>query len=171
MMVCFAHGKESGPWGTKITALARIAEKLGFEVLSPGFTDSMDPDFRVQKLLNAIGTPARPLVLVGSSMGGYVVTVVSEILRPAGLFLMAPAYYLPGYLRQDLVPYSAKTVIVHGWQDAVVPPDNAIRFARQHRAELHLLDAEHTLTEKIDDLRKLFEDFLEVISTGAGLQS
>lgn len=133
--------------------------------MSPDFTDSMDPDFRVQKLLQVIGTPSRPLVLVGSSMGGYVVTVASETLRPAGLFLMAPAFYLPGYARQDPAPCAGKTVIVHGWQDDVVPPDHVIRFARLHGSELHMLDAGHTLTEKIDALGRLFEDFLGGILT------
>src|SRR5690554_5830317 len=104
MLVCFAHGKESGPWGTKITRLARIAEKAGWQVMSPDFTDSTDPEARVEKLLTTLATPPRPLLLVGSSMGGYVVTVASEILRPAGLFLMAPAFYLPGYLRQEPQP-------------------------------------------------------------------
>jgi len=167
MIVCFAHGKESGPCGTKITALARIAESLGFAVISPDFTDSMNPDIRVQKLLKTIGTPSRPLVLVGSSMGGYVVTVPSEILRPAGLFLMAPAFYLPGYVNQDPTPCAGKTAIVHGWQDEVVPPDNAIRFARQHRAELHLLDAGHTLNEELDTVERIFEGFLRDVLTGA----
>jgi hypothetical protein len=34
MLVCFAHGKESGPWGSKITALAQVAKRMGFEVLT-----------------------------------------------------------------------------------------------------------------------------------------
>jgi alpha/beta superfamily hydrolase len=161
MIVCFAHGKESGPGGTKITTLAQIAERMGFKVLSPDFTDSIDPDFRVQKLLKALGTPSRPLILVGSSMGGYVVTVASEILQPAGLFLMAPAFYLSGYAQQEPQPCAGKTLIVHGWRDEIVPPENVLRFARQHGVELHLLEAGHTLNEKLEAVGKLFEAFLE----------
>ena len=32
--VVFSHGKESGPWGTKIAALADIARAEGYEVES-----------------------------------------------------------------------------------------------------------------------------------------
>ena len=35
MLVVFAHGKESGPWGTKIRYLSHIAQRNGAEVLSP----------------------------------------------------------------------------------------------------------------------------------------
>jgi predicted alpha/beta-hydrolase family hydrolase len=168
MIVCFAHGKESGPWGTKIKALAPIAQKMGFEVLSPDFTDSMDPDYRVKKLLETIGTPTRPLVLAGSSMGGYVVTVASETLRPAGLFLMAPAFYMPGYARQEPRCFAGRTTIVHGWNDDIVPPDNVIRFSRRHGIELHLLPAGHTLNEKLHVVGRLFEDFLGEVVGGGG---
>jgi predicted esterase len=168
MIVCFAHGKESGPWGIKIRALAPIAEKMGFDIMSPDFTDSMDPDFRVQKLLQAVGTPSRPLVLVGSSMGGYVVTAASAILRPAGLFLMAPAFFLSGYAQQEPLPAAGRTVIVHGWQDEVIPADSAIRFAHRHGAELHMLSAGHTLVEKLPLIETLFATFLQDVLDEAG---
>ena len=48
--ICFSHGKESGPWGTKITALAEIAMKRGFTVVSIDYTGEPDPDARVRKL-------------------------------------------------------------------------------------------------------------------------
>jgi hypothetical protein len=56
-------------------------------VLSPNCSDQSDPDACVKWLL-AMGLR---LVLVGSSMGGYVSTIASQSLKPAGLFLMAPA--------------------------------------------------------------------------------
>ncbi|MGH8540495.1 MAG: alpha/beta hydrolase, partial [Stenotrophobium sp.] len=37
-LVCFAHGKESGPWGTKITHLAEVARGHGYEVMSPDYS-------------------------------------------------------------------------------------------------------------------------------------
>jgi alpha-beta hydrolase superfamily lysophospholipase len=40
------------------------------------------------------------IVLMGSSMGAYVATVAAETIKPSGLFLLAPAFYLPGYLRE-----------------------------------------------------------------------
>ena len=37
-LVLFAHGKESGPWCSKIRHLATIVERLGMQVLSPNPT-------------------------------------------------------------------------------------------------------------------------------------
>jgi len=39
-VVYFAHGKESGPWGIKITALAQVARELGLAVGVPTTRDS-----------------------------------------------------------------------------------------------------------------------------------
>ena len=70
-LVSFAHGKESGPWGTKITALADIARRCGYAVDSPDYSHSHDPRARLQQLLEQ-QPQGLPLVLAGSSMGGYV---------------------------------------------------------------------------------------------------
>lgn len=50
-LVLFAHGKVSGPWGSKIKHLATIAERYGCKVLSPDYSNLLDPDARVQLLL------------------------------------------------------------------------------------------------------------------------
>lgn len=92
-VVYFSHGMESGPFGSKIMALAKVAEKLGFEVESPDYRSTMDADERVKMLLDLNPKANKNLVLVGSSMGGYVATVASKELKPQGLFLMAPAFY------------------------------------------------------------------------------
>ena len=47
-LVLFAHGKESGPWGSKIKHLAAIAERHNCKVLSPDYSDLMNPDARVE---------------------------------------------------------------------------------------------------------------------------
>ena len=52
VLVVFAHGKESGPWGSKIRHLASIAEQHGAQVLSPDFGDLMDASARVERLLH-----------------------------------------------------------------------------------------------------------------------
>jgi alpha-beta hydrolase superfamily lysophospholipase len=95
--VFFSHGQESGPWGTKISRLAPIGSGMGFAVESVDYRGITDPDQRVEKLLASGAEKNEILVLVGSSMGGYVATVASERLRPAGLFLMAPAFHLDGF--------------------------------------------------------------------------
>ena len=159
-LVLFAHGKESGPWGSKIQHLVRIAERHGAKTLSPDYSTIQNPDERVRHLLSLSLVPHDGLVLVGSSMGGYVSTVASETLKPAGLFLMAPAFYLPGYANQNPVSGAAHTAIVTGWQDEVIPVEHSIRFAEAHRAELHLLDGDHRLASVLDEVGVLFERFL-----------
>lgn len=68
MKVYFSHGKESGPWGTKITRLAAIAIKQGHQVESIDYTDIPDPDSRVELLLNVLNQSVDDFALVGSSM-------------------------------------------------------------------------------------------------------
>lgn len=158
-LVCFAHGKESGPWGRKITHLAEIARQRGWAVESPDYRFTQDPDERVAHLRALEYGGRAPLVLAGSSMGGYVSAVVSSHWRPAGLFLMAPALYMPGY-EADVAPRAQRVAVVHGWRDDIIPVDNALAYARRYRAECHLLDSGHTLNDQLVMLGVLFDAFL-----------
>ena len=158
-LVVFAHGKESGPWGRKITHLADTARARGFEVISPDYSHTHDPGRRVEQLL-ALNPQAARLVLVGSSMGGYVSAMACAALQPAALFLMAPALYFPDW---DAEPEGIPALcsVVHGWHDDIVPVERAQRFAQRHHAELHLIDAEHTLNERLATVALLFDHLLE----------
>lgn len=158
-LAVFAHGKESGPWGTKITALAKVARCRGYEVISPDYSHSQDPHERVQQLCSMAPKARRSLVLIGSSMGGYVSAMACAAVQPQALFLMAPALYFPGWDEEpDGIP--ALTAVVHGWNDDIVPPERGIRFAQRHRAALHLLDSAHTLNDQLPMLSMLFDNFL-----------
>ena len=172
LLVVFSHGKESGPLGSKIQALMRVAEQQGARTLSvnyrePPHGNAIDPDTpgeadrRVTQLLSTALPLHGRLVLVGSSMGGYVSTVASHPLKPAGLFLLAPAFYLPGYAVQDPVPAATSTLVVHGWGDDVVPPAHSIRFARKHRCAVHLLEGDHRLSAALPAIEPLFRLFLQ----------
>jgi pimeloyl-ACP methyl ester carboxylesterase len=159
-LVLFAHGKESGPWGAKITGLAAIAAQFDADVISTDYSDLASPDARVARLL-ALALPAHEqLVLVGSSMGGYVMTVASATLKPAGLFVLAPAFGLPGYAQQQPQARAGQVCLVHGWDDAIVPVANSIAFAGGHRCALHLLASDHRLTNAQAAIEALFDDFL-----------
>lgn len=162
--VNFSHGKESGPWGLKITRLAKVAEARGFEVISIDYRGVHDPEERVEMLLAQCPDHGGLTVLVGSSMGGYVSLVASERIRPAGLFLMAPAIGKTGYAHCFPLPHSPQTVIVHGWDDDVVPPAPVIDYARQHKLELEMLPDGHTLENSLDFLECRFGYFLEWIA-------
>ena len=166
--VVFSHGKESGPWGTKISALAEIARAEGWQPESVDYRGIDDPHERVTRLLAYCRELQGRLVLVGSSMGGHVATAGSRLLRAAGLFLMAPAFYLPGYEDQTPQPPKCPITIVHGWRDDVVPVDNSIRFAREHSATLHLLDTDHRMQDRIRDIGYQFEYFLVTLDNFGG---
>ncbi|MCK4535600.1 MAG: alpha/beta hydrolase [Desulfuromonadales bacterium] len=158
--VFFSHGKESGPWGLKIRALAKVAERFSCRVVSLDDQDTYDPDLRAQRLIDAAkGTPGL-LILVGSSMGGYVSTVASSSLSPSGLFLMAPAIGLSGYAVDKPVPVADELTIVHGWDDTLIPFDPVLKFARENRAVFCTIPAGHTLNEQIGLIEEIFAGFL-----------
>ena len=75
--VVFSHGQESGPWGTKINAMSKEAQNLGFEVESIDYQGISDPTERVQKLEKFCSKLEKSPVLIGSSMGGYVATAAA----------------------------------------------------------------------------------------------
>jgi pimeloyl-ACP methyl ester carboxylesterase len=158
--VVFSHGQESGPWGTKIHSMAETAKGLGCSVDSIDYQGIADPTERVAKLLAECAGLDAPLLLVGSSMGGHVATAAAAELGAVGLFVLAPAYFMPGF--ESLTPKAPQMpiVIVHGWQDDVVPVENSIRFARDCAASLHILDADHRLTDNIDDINHLLSRFI-----------
>jgi alpha/beta superfamily hydrolase len=153
----------SGPWGIKITRLAPIALARGFAVESPDYQGIEDPDARVAQLLSLKPGAQDKLVLVGSSMGGYVAATASETLNPHGLFLMAPAVLMAGFGRQDIVPRAVIKAAVHGWDDDVIPPENALRFCRSHGIALHLLSCGHGLLEALPTVDALFAHFLDQV--------
>lgn len=162
-LVLFAHGKESGPWGTKIEFLANIARASHCQVLSPDYGAIPDADDRVKHLLS-IALPAHSqLILVGSSMGGYVSALASTQLKPAGLFLMAPAFYHPSSQEQNPKTGADHTCIVSGWDDEIIPIDASITFARKWRCELHILDGDHRLISVLPKVGSLFSDFLKTV--------
>jgi len=165
-VVYFAHGKESGPWGTKILSLSEIAKAKGFQVESPDYSSLQNADDRVEKLLDLKPAAEKHLVLGGSSMGGYVSAVASETLKPSGLFLLAPAFYRAGYKFPDPRPHAPFAAIVHGWDDEVIPVDDVIRYAKKYQTRLHLLASDHRLVSVLPAIEKIFADFLDDILKG-----
>jgi predicted esterase YcpF (UPF0227 family) len=159
MKVIFSHGKESGPWGSKIKRLANIAKGHGCSVDSIDYTDILDPDLRVERLLKALKVVEEDVLLVGSSMGGYVSLVVSEQVNVKGLFLLAPALYMDGYNKQTYCQYP-NVEIVHGWSDDVIPVENSIQFAKSNDCSLHLISGDHRLNTSLEVVEPLFLQFI-----------
>ena len=158
--VIFSHGQESGPWGTKIRAMAERVKSLGCTADSIDYRGIADPTERVAKLVRECAHIDDRLILVGSSMGGHVATAAADELGAAGLFVLAPAYYMEGYEALTPPPPGLPICIVHGWHDDIVPADNSIRFARSCGATLHLVNGDHRLTANIDEINEYLTYFI-----------
>jgi pimeloyl-ACP methyl ester carboxylesterase len=166
--VCFSHGQDSGPWGTKIKTLAELAQGTGWDVESLDYQGMADPLARVDKCVAWCRQQANPAVLYGSSMGGYVAMAAAAQIPVRGLFLMAPALFMPGY--EEFMPRplpDCPTLIVHGWRDDVVPYAGSVRYGEETGASVMLIDSDHRLTANLGDIERLFADFLRRLRVGS----
>jgi pimeloyl-ACP methyl ester carboxylesterase len=161
--VVFSHGKESGPWGAKIKAMANVVGDLGGAVVSVDYRGMDDPTARVDKLIATTAALEGGVVLVGSSMGGHVAAAAAARVGARGVFLLAPAFYMPGFEEHTPHDVICPTAIVHGWGDDIVPVENSVRWAGEHRAALHVLDSGHRLEDQIDAIGGLLRAFLTAL--------
>lgn len=163
-LVLYHHGKDSIPWGEKTYAMAEVAKRQDYAFDSVDYTVSNNADVRVKQLLARDLSGYDELVFIGSSMGGYVSTVTAEKFKPRALFLIAPAFYLPEYPQTKFNP-PKETWVMHGWQDTIVPPENAWRFCQQYGAKLNMFDADHRLISVLPSLKHEFEQLLIRLKT------
>lgn len=160
MKVIFSHGKESGPWGTKIKALADIAKQHGHEVDSIDYSGISSPDKRADKLISVLANKTQANILVGSSMGGYVSLLASENYACEGLFMLAPALYIPDYEKQSYTSKAKHICIVHGRRDDIIPYQHSQRYALTANCELHLIEGDHRLNTSLKEVYEIFDRFL-----------
>jgi len=163
--VVFSHGKDGEPWGSKIVAMAEVARGRGYAVESMDYRGMDNPRDRVEHLLAFGSRISGSRVLVGSSLGGHVSAAASTALQARGLFLLAPAFYMPGFEQYTPKPANCPITIVHGWRDDIVPVDNSVRFAREYRATLHVIDSDHRMAANIGDICHHFDYFLSRLAT------
>jgi pimeloyl-ACP methyl ester carboxylesterase len=159
-----SHGLESSPDATKVSALARIAESLGFHSVRPDYRD-LDASGDVNRIddriarLKSHAPPDTPVILAGSSMGAFISALASQELNCVGLFLIALPVAIPGYLRRFDVA-RVPTALVHGWDDELCPVDAAIAFARARGDAITLVRDDHRLSAHVDFVAHRFRDFL-----------
>ena len=136
------------------------ADTSGCAADSIDYQGIADATERVEKLLRECDNIEDTLILVGSSMGGHVATAAAESLSAAGLFVLAPAYYMEGH--EDLTPDppNIPICIVHGWKDDIVPVANSIRFASRCSATLHVVDGDHRLTDSLEEIKIYLKRFI-----------
>ena len=167
-LAIFSHGKESGPNGNKITILRRIAEKNAFETIALDYTKCNNATERVRLLEKYIQEKKiESLLLVGSSMGGYVSTVLSNNHNLIGLFLLCPALYMKSneYTVKNYHPICKNIEIIHGWSDEIVPFMNSIKFGEQTKAVVNLVNDDHRLKKSYPFIEKRFDYFLKDINS------
>lgn len=164
-----SHGFESGPDATKVTALADVAERLGWTHERPDYSDLDakhaisdlgDVAARLQRLLQrATEAAARgPLVLAGSSLGAWISARVSLQVPVRGLFLMAPPVSMgpaPG-----LDAANVPTSIIHGWHDELIPASQVVDWAGARDARLLLVNDSHRLSDHVQASADAFEQLL-----------
>lgn len=161
--IIFSHGKESGPYGSKFKHLINISKELGFNTISIDYRDLINPEERVSRLIQE-SKNYEEVVLVGSSMGGYASIVASESINPLGLFLLAPAVYIPGYQKQEYFPKAKESHIIFGYNDEIIPVQNGIRLALENEMPITLIKSDHRLNSDLEYIGKLFKLFLEKIN-------
>ncbi len=164
MHVIFSHGRLGNPNGKKIQVLADIVENKGFTYESVDYTDTQDPDERAGRLIRIVQEQSEPFCLVGFSMGGYASLVASETANKkllCGVFLLAPALYLPRYQQQYFDNNIDNIEVVHGWDDKIVLFEHSVRYASESGCTLHLFDDDHRFTRNSRIVGELFERFLQ----------
>lgn len=142
MKIMFFHGRESGPHGAK------------YQALQEKFPDIYAPDFRgmdelEDRVAHAVDETQgeEGLLIVGSSFGGLVATVLADRHpeRVAGYVLCAPALHREAAWWVSRTPDHA--VIIHGRGDQVVPLRASEAFSLVHQIPLHVRDDGHRLSE------------------------
>lgn len=164
-----SHGFESGPDATKVTALADVAERLGWTHERPDYTDldarrdisSLgDVPARLERLRGLAQAAASrgPLVLAGSSLGAYIAGRISLEVPVRGLFLMAPPTTMGPLPALDAAPVPIS--IIHGWNDELIAAQLVVDWAQAHRARLLMVDDAHRLASHVEASAEAFGQLL-----------
>jgi alpha/beta superfamily hydrolase len=164
-----SHGLDSSPRATKVSAMARIAEALGWSTELPDYSDLdargnvEDVSRRLDRLVERCEAAKRPLVLVGSSMGAFISGLATLQVRCAGLFLLAPPIHLDGYPRR-LKAAVQPTVVIHGWRDELIPAGDVLRWSQRRHDRLILVDDNHRLEAHVEYIADEFGRFLTALA-------
>ncbi len=165
-----SHGFESGPDATKVTALADVAQRLGWSHERPDYTDLDacsdvsrvgDVPARLQRLIQRAADAARhgPVVLAGSSLGAYISAIASLHVPTCGLFLMVPPTKMGPMPALDAA--AVPTRVIHAWHDELIPPAEVIAWAQARAARLLLVDDGHRLERHVHTSAREFEALLQ----------
>ena len=166
-MVILSHGSDSGPDATKVSALAKVAEELGWHTERPdyrsddahGHVGSIQP--RVDKLTAMARAAAQPPVLAGSSMGAFVSGLASLQAPCRALFLMALPMAIPRWSQRFDMAAGVPAMIVHGFNDELCPAMPVAVFGNARRVPTLLLPDDHRLSAHVEVIARQFRLFLQ----------
>lgn len=138
----FIHGLESSSQGTKGLFFQQRYPGMIVEDYPGTLTERME---KLERLL--LGKTG--LILVGSSYGGLMAAIYACLHedKVKKLILLAPAIHLDEFDPCLDGSVSIPTVIIHGADDEVVPPEPVLRRAERVFPDLqyHLLKDDHSL--------------------------
>jgi len=163
--VILSHGLDSSPDANKVSAMAKVAEAMGWTSERPDYSDIdargniSEVSARLERLIDRASAATKPLVLAGSSMGAFISALATLEIECAGLFLLAPPVVLENYpqsLDAELLP----TTVIHGWDDELIPAGDVVRWAQVRNDRLILLDDNHRLEHHVDFCAEEFGRFL-----------
>lgn len=153
----FIHGSDSSGQTYK----AQVLRKTFPELLSPDFSGPLA--MRLAQMESIIGDESG-WTLIGSSLGGLMAALFAarHPTQVHRLVLLAPALHLPEFSRHPPKPVEIPTLLIHGKQDDVVPPEPVHCLAKRVFPRLTYLsvDDDHRLhhTAETLDWRSLLED-------------
>lgn len=148
----------------KMRCLAGVVEKKGIKYTLPDWSDVVsEPNSRVKLLMESRVWDFEYVVLVGSSLGGYVSAIAAERREVEGLFLLVPILSEKKGEINFPQPKSKESVIVHALDDEYTDSKMMIDFGRASEANLHFVPGGHSLEMHLDFVAREFESFLERI--------
>lgn len=148
--VIFLHGLYGSSQGFK----ASFLRSLHPGILTPDFQGSLEERLaQLEPLLEGqIGW-----IIVGSSFGGLLGALYTCLYpqHVKKLILLAPAILWPDFASDPPGAVSVPTIIYHGKQDEILPPEDTRSLAERifENLTFHLVDDDHKLhatVEKID---------------------
>ncbi len=172
MRLCFFHGLESSPKGTKSRLLRQHYPDCWIPELFPDIYNRIE-------IVEA--GMEEPMVIAGSSLGGLT-AIMYAMKRPEmvkGLVLLAPAVgsrdgisimadVEEGLLDSLYIPGNIPTAIIAGIRDELIPV-TAIRALVQRspqpeKIKLYEVDDDHMLHQSLDLMLKTISEILKISS-------
>ena len=153
----YLHGLDSNSQTHK----AAIIRAIYPDLITPDFTGSLEE--RMEQLYPILDN-ASNWTLIGSSFGGAMAALfaMQHPDQVRKLILLAPALMLPEFAQKiPPKPIMVPTVIVHGYQDTVVPLNQITPMAEKTFRYLtyHIVDDDHRLHQTAEALE--WKSFLQ----------